>query len=174
MHDDSLDANQSPGSGKQPQPARGRGTRELSPTQRALGLLTRREHSRQELVRKLVSKGIDIDEVDAVVSKLAAAGWQDNVRFAESRVRVRVADGYGPRYIRAELATHGLDDTTIAAALDTFDGDWAAMARDLVRRRYGPGVADDLTLRRKAADLLLRRGFDATCARAATRMELDD
>lgn len=147
--------------------------RKLSPTQRALGLLTRREHSRRELVRKLEAKGIASDEVEAVVAKLERAGWQSDVRFAESRVRVRVGDGYGPQYIRAELATHGLGRDTIAAAIDTFEGDWAANARDLVRRRYGDAVVDDLKLRRKAADVLMRRGFDAACIQSATRFDPD-
>jgi regulatory protein len=151
-----------------------RGSRELSPLQRALGLLTRREHSRQELTRKLLAKGVASDEVETVVAKLADAGWQNDMRFAESRVRVRVGDGYGPLHIRAELATHGLDRDTIMTALDTFEGSWAENARDLVRRRYGEGVVDDLKLRRKASDLLMRRGFDVGCIRAATRLAPDD
>jgi len=151
-----------------------RRSRELTPMQRALGLLTRREHSRQELTRKLLAKGVASDDVETVVAKLADAGWQDDVRFAESRVRVRVGDGYGPLHIRAELGAHGLDRDTIMAALDTFEGSWAGNARDLVRRRYGEGVVDDLKLRRKAADLLMRRGFDVGCIRAATRLDLDD
>lgn len=151
-----------------------RRTRELSPTQRALGLLTRREHSRKELTRKLLAKGVAGDDVETVVAKLADAGWQDDVRFAESRVRARAGDGYGPLHIRAELGTHGLDRDAIAAALATFEGDWADIARELVRRRYGVAVVDDLKLRRKAADLLMRRGFDVGCIRAATRFDPDD
>lgn len=156
------------------EPGSRRRSRELSPIQRALGLLTRREHSRKELTRKLVAKGIAGDDVEAVVAKLASAGWQNDVRFAESLVRHRVNGGYGPLHIRAELATHGLDRETIAAALHTFEGDWAENARDLVRRRYGEAVVEDQKLRRKAADVLMRRGFDAVCIRAATRFDPDD
>ena len=172
MHDDTGE--DSPGGGDAGEPARRVRSRELSPTQRALGLLTRREHSRLELIRKLVAKGVASDEAEAVVARLSDAGWQSDVRFAESRVRARVADGYGPLHIRAELAAHGLDRDTIMAALDTFEGNWAENARDLVRRRYGVGVVDDLKLRRKASDLLMRRGFDVGCIRAATRLDPDD
>lgn len=171
MRDDTRDSGQDGGGTGNPGRRR---SRELSPIQRALGLLTRREHSRKELTRKLVAKGVASEDVEVAVAKLAGAGWQDDVRFAESLVRNRVSGGYGPTHIRAELATHGLDRETIAAALDTFEGDWAGNARDLVRRRYGDGVADDLKLRRKAADLLMRRGFDAACIRAATRFDPDD
>ena len=150
------------------QPRKGRG---LTTTQRALGLLTRREHSRKELTRKLTSRGMDAAEVETVVEKLSRDGWQDDSRFAESLVRARSSGGYGPLRIRAELTTHGLDRETIASALDTFHGDWAENASDLVRRRYGPVAALDLNQRRKAADLLLRRGFDVASIRAATRIE---
>src|SRR5690606_10209656 len=95
-----------------------------SATQRALGLLVRREHSRKELTRKLVGRGVDPAEVEAAVDKLADAGWQDDERFAESLVRNRAGSGYGPIHIRAELGTHGLDSDAVAAAMDGYDGDW--------------------------------------------------
>ncbi|MFC3549832.1 recombination regulator RecX [Lysobacter cavernae] len=172
MHDDLPGGgSDSPGSGK---PGRRRAVRELSTTQRALGLLTRREHSRKELTRKLTSRGLDADEVEAAVERLAGDGWQDDARFAESLVRSRASGGYGPIRIRAELGTHGLDGEAIARALAGFDGDWSENARDLVRRRFGSTVTEDLALRRKAADFLFRRGFDGDSVRAATRFDPDD
>jgi regulatory protein len=58
-------------------------------TQRALGLLVRREHSRKELGRKLAARGVEADEARAAIDKLAEAGWQDDARFAELLVRTR-------------------------------------------------------------------------------------
>jgi regulatory protein len=156
----------------EPAPNR-RKAKELSATQRALGLLTRREHSRKELIRKLTSRGMDAAEVDSAVANLTRDGWQNDARFAESLVRARSSGGYGPARIRAELATHGLDREAIATALDTFHGDWAEIASDLVRRRYGPVAALDLNQRRKAADFLLRRGFDSASIRTAMRSDFD-
>ena len=150
---------------KRPQP---------TPVQRALGLLVRREHSRKELVRKLAARGVETTEAAAAVEHLAGEGWQDDARFAESLIRGRAGSGYGPLYIRAELSTHGLSGEAVAAALDGFDGDWTANARDLVRRRFGPAGPADLAQRRKAADLLARRGFDGDSIRAATRWDPDD
>ena len=147
---------------------------EPTPVQRALGLLVRREHSRKELTRKLAARGVGADEARAAVERLAGDGWQDDARFAEALVRGRVANGYGPLHIRAELGTHGLDREAIAVALDGFDGDWRQVARDLVRRRFGETGPKDLVHRRKAADLLARRGFDADTIRAATRFDPDD
>jgi regulatory protein len=155
-------------------PGRRRVRSEPTPTQRALGLLTRREHSRRELTRKLTARGVAAEDAQAAVERLAGEGWQNDARFAESLVRARAGAGYGPIRIRAELGTHGLEREAIAAALDTFEGNWAELARDQVRRRYGPALADDRALQRKAADFLIRRGFDADCVRAACRMDFDD
>ncbi len=152
--------------------------RETSPATRALGLLVRREHSRQELTRKLIARGIAADEVGAAVARMAAEGWQDDGRFAASLARHRAGNGYGPLRIRAELKSHGLDGDTIAGAFaalaDAGDDDWIALARDLVGRRFGMGATSDPALRRKAADLLIRRGFDGDTVRVAIRPVADD
>lgn len=144
---------------------------EPTPVQRALGLLVRREHSRKELTRKLAARGVEADEARAAVERLAGEGWQDDARFAESLVRSRAANGYGPLHIRAELGTHGLDREAVATALGGFDGDWRGIARDLVCRRFGESGPQDVAQRRKATDLLARRGFDADTIRAATRVD---
>ncbi len=155
-------------------PTRRKRQREQTPVQRALGLLVRREHSRKELGRKLIARGVDADEAAAAVARLAEDGWQDDARFAEALVRNRTGGGYGPLHIRAELGTHGLDSERIEAAMATFEGDWAELARELVRRRFGPDGPQDLAQRRKAADMLARRGFDGSCIRSATRYDPED
>ena len=147
---------------------------ELSPTQRALGLLVRREHSQKELSRKLAARGVDPDAARVAIEKLRDAGWQDDMRFAETLIRSRAASGYGPLHIRAELATHGLGREAIAGAMDDFDCDWGANARDLVERRFGVIPANDPLARNKVADLLIRRGFGSEHVRAATRADADD
>ncbi|MCO5735170.1 MULTISPECIES: recombination regulator RecX [Stenotrophomonas maltophilia group] len=153
---------------------RKRRQREQTPVQRALGLLVRREHSRKELTRKLTARGIEDEAAQAAVAKLTEAGWQDDTRFAENLVRMRANAGYGPIHVRAELGTHGLDSAAIAAAMDSYEGDWQENARDLVRRRFGEAGPQDLTQRRKAADLLARRGFDGDSIGRATRYDPDD
>ncbi len=140
---------------------------EPSPTQRALGLLVRREHSRKELLRKLAARGVDAGEAEAAIGKLADAGWQDDGRFAESLLRSRTQAGYGPAWIRAELGTHGLREEIVAAALDGCEDDWAEVSAGLLRRRFGASGPIGIEQRRKATDLLLRRGFGFEHVQAA-------
>jgi regulatory protein len=145
---------------------------EPTPAQRALALLATREHSRPELARKLRARGVPADEARSAVARMTEAGWQDDLRFACSLVRSRVAGGQGPVRIRAELASHGIAEIVageaFAALAQAGDDDWLARARDLIRRRFGAEL-DSLPLRRRAAHFLLRRGFDADVVRAVTR-----
>ncbi|MEO6155770.1 MAG: regulatory protein RecX [Thermomonas sp.] len=147
---------------------------ELSPTQRAMGLLTRREHSRRELARKLTSRGVEPDDAHAVIDKLAKAGWQDDARFAELLVRSRANTGHGPVRIRAELVTHAIDPGVIAVAMEGYGGDWFHNARDLLQRRYPAALGSDRTTQRKFADFLLRRGFAIEQVMAALRIDSHD
>ena len=152
--------------------------RVATPAQRALGLLVRREHSRQELTRKLVARGIPEDEALGAVARMSEAGWQDDNRFACSLARTRAAAGYGPLWIRSELAAHGLAGAVVeqafAALAESGDDDWTTRARDLLHRRHGTRGQLSLALQRKAADLLLRRGFGGDTVRAAIRSLPDD
>lgn len=147
---------------------------ELTPTQRALGLLTRREHSRVELTRKLTTRGVEPADAHEVVDKLSKAGWQDDARFAELLVRSRANAGYGPVRIRAELATHALSAEIIATALEGFECDWCGNASDLLRRRHSAALSGDRVAQRKGADFLLRRGFGMDQVMAALRSRPDE
>ncbi|MEF3082934.1 regulatory protein RecX [Luteimonas sp. SMYT11W] len=165
--------------GDAPATGRRRKRRELTPAQRALSLLVRREHSQPELLRKLAARGIEPEAAADAVERMREAGWQDDGRFAASLARSRATGGHGPLRIEAELATHRLDAGSIAAAFESLaadgEADWPQRARDLLERRYDvAGFADDPALRRKAVDFLLRRGFDGETAYGAVRALRDD
>lgn len=138
-----------------------------TPVQQAVCLLTRREHSRQELERKLIQRGVAPDSAAAAVTRLAEAGWQDDRRFAAALARARASAGYGPAYIHAELITHGVAEALIEQALQEVEVDWIRVARQLLERRHAAALRGDRTAQRKAMQFLLRRGFGMEQARAA-------
>ncbi|HEX2596345.1 MAG TPA: regulatory protein RecX [Luteimonas sp.] len=147
--------------------------REATPAQRALALLVRREHSRKELTRKLVARGIANEDAGAAVGRMTESGWQDDARFACSLARTRAMAGYGPLHIRAELATHDIGQQAIQAAFDALadagEDDWKSRARELAERRFALAATVTLAVQRKAADFLARRGFDGDTIRAVIR-----
>ncbi|WP_199101063.1 regulatory protein RecX [Dyella sp. ASV21] len=132
---------------------------------KALGLLARREHSRRELKLKLRQGGYEGQEAGEALDRLGSQHYQDDDRFAEVLVRTRVAQGYGPMRLRAELKSHGLPDARIRAVLEEAEVDWAKSAADQLRRRFGGKAAADMTERARRAQFLLRRGFPAATVR---------
>ena len=142
------------------------------PYQSALGLLTRREHSRRELSRKLRARGVEPGEAEAALDKLGDQRFQSDERFAAMLVRARIAAGHGPARIRAELAAqHGVPhaeiEAAIAAEVEASGVDWADQAAAQLQRRYGTRPAADPAERHKRAQFLLRRGFPPDIVRQA-------
>jgi regulatory protein len=131
----------------------------------ALGLLSRREHSRRDLKRKLTQRGIESADADDALERLERSAYQSDQRFAEAVVRQRAAAGYGPRHILAELAGHGIAATAVRPLLD--EHDWDAIATDLVRRRARRTAGDAEAARRRLVGLLQRRGFGGDHIRRA-------
>ena len=141
---------------------------------KALGLLVRREHSRKELKLKLRQGGYEGDESTAAIDRLGEQHYQDDDRFAESLVRSRIGQGYGPMRLRVELKSHGLNDTRIRELIDQAEVDWVALAAAQLRRRYTRSDTADYAERVKRSQFLLRRGFDAATVRSVTHAEVDE
>lgn len=137
----------------------------ISTRDRALGLLSRREQSQRELKRKLVHKGVAKDEAQAAVEALTDSKLQSNERFGGMMVRRRIGDGYGPMRIGAELASHGLSREAIRSAIEEEAPDWAALAEQVYRRKYGGRIAADSKERMKRAAYLAQRGFSIDIAK---------
>ncbi|HSE11081.1 MAG TPA: regulatory protein RecX [Rudaea sp.] len=140
---------------------------EPSAYEKALGLLARREHSARELKSKLALRGFAADENSAALERLQSKDFQNDARFGEMLVRSRIEGGYGPRWIVAELRTHGIGAEKAAALIAAAEPDWPALVRRQLRRRYGGKPASSLAERGKRASFLLRRGFDATTVKLA-------
>ncbi len=135
-------------------------------------LLARREYARTELRQRLIARGHDAESTDRALAQLVARRHQSDARYAEMLARTRVHQGYGPRRILSELAARGVVREQAQCALADLDPDWVQIARELVRRRYG--VLKDANSRIRAAQLLLRRGFDAATVRCVTRTEVEE
>jgi len=140
---------------------------EPSAYDKALGLLSRREHSARELKAKLGQRGFDADENAAALERLQSKDFQNDTRFGEMLVRSRSEGGYGPSWIVAELRTHGIGEEAAWALIAAAEPDWPDLVRRQLRRRYGGKPAATMAERSKRAAFLLRRGFDASTVKLA-------
>lgn len=144
-----------------------RGSDPPDPRQKAMELLSRREHSRLELIQKLVARGFEPEVAEQVVEDMATRGWQDDARYAEIMARHRMMSGHGPVRIRADLKQHGIGSEMIEAALAACETDWAVLATEVLQRRFGTErPADRKEIARRGA-FLQRRGFDLDAIRHA-------
>ncbi|MGN6313232.1 MAG: regulatory protein RecX [Rhodanobacteraceae bacterium] len=141
---------------------------------RGLSLLARREHSQRELRARLEHGGYAEVEAAEAIKRLGERNYQDDERFGEMLLRARIAHGYGPARIRAELRSHGLNQAAIDALIASAEADWNTLALAQLRKKYGSKPATDHAERGKRAQFLLRRGFAAATARAVTHAEIED
>jgi len=133
----------------------------------ALALLAGRDFGRAELAERLGRRGYQAELIAAVVQALVAERLLSEERFTGQFVRQHAARGHGPVRIRMELRERGVADADIDEALDASAEDWAAIAREARRRRFGPGAPADWHERARQARFLQYRGFSAEHIRAA-------
>lgn len=105
---------------------------------RALRLLARRDHSREELRRKLGIHAIEGENVEALLDDLAQRGWLSDVRFAEQTIRAK-SRRFGPFKLAQQLRARGVNEEAIAAAFhaagvegqSSLEGVWKSRFREL-------------------------------------------
>lgn len=137
----------------------------------AVRLLARREHSVEELGRKLKLKGHPAATVETVVARLRDKQLVSDDRYSSSMVRHRAQRGQGPIRIRAELRQQGITDEAIEMQLHTADLDWDAIAAATRQRKFGATPPRDLSERAKQTRFLQYRGFSSDQIRAALKSE---
>lgn len=130
---------------------------------RAIGFLSRREHSRRELARKLAPHAPDNETLQSLLDDLARENWQSDERFAHSLVNRR-AERQGLQRIAQELHQHGIDAGIISAIESQLHGTEAERARDVWDRKFGSRPTDAKGYA-KQYRFMISRGFSADCVR---------
>lgn len=139
--------------------------------QKALDLLSLREHSRFELSRKLLSRGFERDSIDAVLDDLETRNFLNDGRFVESYVSYRSKRGCGPVKIRLELKDRGVNTTAIDNVLVDVDFDWFESAVEVRAKKFGIQPIEDLKEKAKVSRFLDYRGFESEQIRYAVEYE---
>jgi regulatory protein len=141
------------------------------PVETGIRLLSRRDHSLEELRRKLSLRGHKDQALDDALKAIQGMYRLDDQAFARSYVRRR-SSIRGPMAIAGELAARGVDRASTEAALAEFDAEKQLTAANVLARRLYHREREDLNYRQiidKIGAKLVRRGFSTTIARAACR-----
>jgi regulatory protein len=134
-----------------------------------MDLLARREHSRSELLDKLISKGCAIEVAEPALDELEQDNLLSDERFVESLVQTRQAQGHGPIRIRHDLRQKGIADGLIDQWLDARGEQWLEIISLVRSQKFGNSLPDDYPERARQARFLQSRGFTAEQIRRALK-----
>ncbi len=139
----------------------------LEARKKAMDYLARREHSRDELCRKMGKAGFDPNVTLDAIEQLQKDGLQSERRFVEAFVRSRISQGKGPMRIRADLSQRGIHDSMIQEFLDELEQDWFALARETRQKKYGGSQPVEFKEKARQMRFLQYRGFEPDQIQAA-------
>lgn len=127
----------------------------------AFNILARREHSEQELIKKLLVKFKDESEnIMLVIKELQNDNIQDDDRFAASFLRSKIVRRHGKNRIINELKQKGVHADSIEYAFQSEpDIDWFKLAKDLKESKFGKDIATEYKQKAKQCRYLQYRGF---------------
>lgn len=125
----------------------------------AMDLLGRREHSREELWRKLRSRAATPEMLEMVLDALEADQLLSDHRAAASLVRSRISRGWGPVRIRQELLQKGIAEDLVSIQLEAFADNWQQRAREVNVKKFGTAPVTDPGEKAKRIRYLQYRGF---------------
>jgi regulatory protein len=124
---------------------------------RAMRFLARREHSREELRRKLALRAQEGEDLDALLDDLARKGWLSDSRYAEHAIRAK-ARRFGPLRLAQQLRAKGIDDETITQGFQAAGEEGASAIEAVWRSRFEARPVGDRE-RARQARFLQGRGF---------------
>ena len=125
---------------------------------RALRYLSRREHSRQELRKKLLPYAESDIQLHELMTKLEAQSWLSDERFAESLVR-RKSERYGSLKIIDELKQQGIEGDSLIEIKERLKISDATRAWELWQRKFDSLVTKDPKEKSQQMRYLVSKGF---------------
>jgi regulatory protein len=139
--------------------------------ERALGYLTRREYSRQELHRKLLPYAGE-EDLEGLLDEFSKRGWISDVRYVDQMVHARKGK-YGSLKVAHELRAQGVAEELVDKAVKEVRSEELETARNLWRKKFGaqPDSREDWA---KQARFLQSRGFGMDTIKSVLRGEPDD
>jgi len=139
---------------------------------RAVRILAMRDHSEQELRRKLTTPSpsarfgqqqekaeYSAEDIEKVIAWCYQQNWLDDRQFATRFIVSRSRKGYGPQSIRQTLQQKGIDRETREQAMYDCEVDWSQLALETAERKFGTPLPSEWEKRVKVQRFLLYRGF---------------
>jgi len=129
---------------------------------KGLDLVSRREHSRHELMQKLDKRYPESSPIiEEALDKLEVNRILDDERFAEMYVNSRARKGFGPKKIEMELNAKRVDSTITSNALEVYET-WLENAQKELKKKFKDQKPTDYQSKMKQKQFLFTRGFSGS------------
>ena len=125
---------------------------------KALDIISRREHSQKELTGKLLDKFSEEEIVYSVINNLVNKNLLNDARYSEAYVVSRKRKGFGPKKIMYELISRGVIENIAYKAIEN-EGGWKDAALKAFNKKFKKGKAMDFKELNKQKTFLQNRGF---------------
>ena len=126
---------------------------------KALDLVSRREHSRHELMQKLNKRFPEsMPIIEEALDKLELNNILDDERFVEMYLNARARKGFGPKKIEMELYSKKVDSMLIGNAIEAYES-WAENAENELKKKFKGIKPTDYQSKMKQKQFLFNRGF---------------
>ena len=125
---------------------------------KALDIISRREHSQKELSDKLIKKFNIPELVDSVIHNLLEKNLINDCRYSEAYVVARKRKGFGPKKIGYELVSRGVNENIASEVIDA-EGGWNEAALKAFNKKFKAGIGEDFKEQNKQKVFLQNRGF---------------
>lgn len=125
-----------------------------------LDLLSRREHSFNEIIYKLKDRVDSEGRLFEELTKLKEENLQSDERFAESYTRSRSVKGFGPEKISFELKSRGISENLISKIVYSDEINWMEIIKKEFSKKFiidKDFAKEDIS---RAKKFLLQRGFE--------------
>jgi len=128
---------------------------------KALDLVSRREHSRHELMQKLDKRyPSSTSIIEDALDKLETNKILDDERFAEMYLNSRARKGFGPKKIEMELHSKKVDSFFISNAVEAYEN-WLENAQRELKKKFKDQKPTDYQSKMKQKQFLFTRGFSS-------------
>ena len=127
---------------------------------KAMDYLSRREHSRYELYKKISAHNFDRDLINQELDLLIEDGLLSDERFVETFIYFRKKKGKGPLKISSELRDRGADESLINKYIEEIENsEWLDSAKQVAEKKLGNNQQLDYDNQLKMMKFLNNRGF---------------
>ena len=128
---------------------------------KALDLVSRREHSQYELIQKLNKRFPEsMPVIEEVVKKLTINNILNDERFAEMYLNSRARKGFGPKKIEMELNSRKVESSLISNAIAEYES-WTENAQNELLKKFKGIKPTDYNSKMKQKQFLFNRGFSS-------------